>query len=428
MRGGRVLRHAPLLVVVFVLCTCQLKLELTKPLLSVEAKLAYSDENNITIDFSFVADEPALRCRYSVNSAASGPGEPCFTGDFKPGTPQQLKLSLKPVQGAYTVDLIAQAPRSGGYVDLPFLTNTVAFFLDLHDPSQPGFDPGDTEIEPGGFRLFLTHPELDDPDGTPISIHYTLGDGSQAPAGNSAVYNPATGVVVPLDSWELVLRAVAIDESLRSSTETVVYPVYNDVADPAQPVFSRDGGLFTDGLTINIQDHPEWTTPLGSLVRIFYTTDGSTPTASSPEYTSGLPIPILKSAVPNSVKAVAIDASGRQSGVKSETYRFLEIEYVTSQYPPSTLNTFDTRQKTQFIYIHGYGFENITSVKFTDYDDTEPQFLAMVPPDTPYADIFVAVSLGSQPFTGNGTSTTDGTVVVHDASGISDSIQIDLIP
>jgi hypothetical protein len=429
MGGGQILRHAPLLVLAFALCGCQLKLDLNEPSYNVEAKLAYSDENNIAIDFAFIADESALRCRYTVNSAASGLVRKGFTGEFKPGTPQQLKLSLDPVQGAYSVDLVAQAPRSSGYVDLPFLTNTVAFYLDLDDPSPPDFDPGDTLIEPGGFRLFLTHPELSDPDGTPVSIHYTLSsDGSQKPDGDSPVYDPATGIVVPLDSWELILRAVAIDESLRSSLETVVDPVYDDADDPDQPVFSQNGGLFTDGLTIHIEDHPEWTVPQGSLVRIYYTTDGSIPSTSSPQYTSGLPISILKSGAPATVKAVAIDDSGRQSGVASQIYRFLDIQYVTTLLLDLTQNTYNTNKQDDILFLHGYGFENVISVDFRDWDNTAPLKLTitLVEPIL----VKVTVDLGPLPsqFTGNGTSTKDGTVVVHDASGVSDSILIDLTP
>jgi hypothetical protein len=127
------------------------------------------------------------------------------------------------------------------------------------------------------------------------------------------------------------------------------------------------------------------------------------------------------------VKAAAIDDSGRQSGVKSETYRFLEIEQVTSQSSSGTPNAFNTYYRDQFIYIHGYGFENVPlegSVVFRDWDLTDPQTMFVMSKTS--TDISVAVSLGSQPFTGNGNSTTDGTVVVRDSSGVSDSILIDL--
>lgn len=77
-------------------------------------------------------------------------------------------------------------------------------------------------------------------------------------------------------------------------------------------------------ITINVTDDK-----IGST--IYYTTDGSTPTTSSPVYTG----PINVSST-TTVKAIAKDAEGLLSGIPSQTYTFLTVGDITVKVKPPT--------------------------------------------------------------------------------------------
>jgi hypothetical protein len=423
VRGVRALRQAPLIVVLVILGTCRLDLHITKPEVEVSAQVAYQSANSITIDFKFTADEPTLRCRYSV-TAAGVAIQSGVTEKFTPGTWQKVTISLNAPDGAYTAELIAQAERGEGYVDLPFLSTSVDFFLDTKPPNQPAIDHLDVTLY--GFHLYLKHPELSGTGGTPVEIRYTLGDGSLAPDKNSILYDPAEGIVVPLDEWELKLRAIAFDEALNQSAELVLDPVYTDVLNPVMPKISLPSGLYSENKEVSLT-HDEWDSPLGSLVRIYYTTNGEDPSASLPAYIAETKIPITMSADPVVFKAIAVDDSGRSSAVKTETYNFINIDHMHSNSDTGPLNTFNTGFSPQWIYLHGFGLANVVSASFKDADGTNALTTAIIEP-TSSTQVILAVSINTDgTFSGDGT-TTDGILRLIDASGTSDEIAIDLDP
>jgi hypothetical protein len=313
---------------VFFLTTCRFDLQLTEPSVEVDGKSAYQTGNSIVIDYKFTADEPSLRCKYAVNTAGSVVQQG-VTGSFPPGTWQQLRLDLNPnpVEGEYNVQLMAQAPRGEGFVNLAFLTKTFEFFLDSEDPVEPEFSPV--------------------------------------------------------------------------------------------------GGLFSETEYIELS-HPEWNMPTGSPVRVHYTTDHTDPTSSSSQYVSGSLITVGLSQSPIEIRAIAIDDSGRQSAVRSETYSFISINYIISREPGSQENVLDTT-KTQLIDLRGYGLRTVNEVEFTDWDNDSPLTTAIMEWESDGTRLTVAVSFPADgSFAGNGT-TTDGILKVF-AGTVSDQITIDLVP
>jgi hypothetical protein len=215
LRGVRALRQAPLVLAVFFLTTCRFDLQLTEPSVEVDGKSAYQTGNSIVIDYKFTADEPSLRCKYAVNTAGSVVQQG-VTGSFPPGTWQQLRLDLNPnpVEGEYNVQLMAQAPRGEGFVNLAFLTKTFKFLLDFDNPAEPEFSPVGALFS-DNVQVTLSHAEWSAPSGSPVSIYYTTNQTD--PTSSSSRYIVGSPIAVLLSETPTEIRAIAIDDSGRSS-------------------------------------------------------------------------------------------------------------------------------------------------------------------------------------------------------------------
>lgn len=114
------------------------------------------------------------------------------------------------------------------------------------------------------------------------------------------------------------------------NTSGTDYAVWSKSAINYAPTVSISpvGGSFITGspqlVTITATDDQT-----GSI--IYYTTDGSTPTAASTVYSA----PISVSST-STVKAIAIDSGGLASGVASQTYTFLALGDITVKFKPPT--------------------------------------------------------------------------------------------
>lgn len=86
-------------------------------------------------------------------------------------------------------------------------------------------------------------------------------------------------------------------------------PIKIDTTAPITPTISPNGGSFsaTQNVTLSSSDTNTYS--------IYYTTDGTTPTANSPEYSSAIPISTTKT-----LKAIAIDGANNQSSVASAAF------------------------------------------------------------------------------------------------------------
>lgn len=82
----------------------------------------------------------------------------------------------------------------------------------------------------------------------------------------------------------------------------------------AAPKFSVNSGTYSNAQTVELTCETEGTT-------IYYTTDGSTPTAESTVYTGAITI-----SQSTTVKAIAIDADGNRSSVATATYSIMAVE------------------------------------------------------------------------------------------------------
>jgi LysM repeat protein len=129
------------------------------------------------------------------------------------------------------------------------------------------------------------------------TIHYTT-DGS-APTSSSPTYS--TPVLLSASS---MLQAIAVNAGQPDSA--VLSAAYTIVA--ATPTFSSPAGAYTSSVAVTISD-----TTAGSTIH--YTTNGTTPTATSPAYT----VPVVISAS-ETLSAIAIENGLTSSAVASAAY------------------------------------------------------------------------------------------------------------
>ena len=130
-------------------------------------------------------------------------------------------------------------------------------------------------------------------------IYYTT-DGT-APTASSKEYTSAISVTPPL-----TLKAIAVKSGMNdSAVASVSYTIKETVA---TPTFSVESGAVNSGTSVTITCATEG-------AKIYYTTDGSDPTAASTEYTAAISI---TEAV--TVKAIAVKDGMNDSAVASASY------------------------------------------------------------------------------------------------------------
>ena len=136
-----------------------------------------------------------------------------------------------------------------------------------------------------------------------VTVYYTT-DGS-TPTTLSTTYTGPISV-----SLSMTIKAIAMGAGFSaSSTATATYTIQTGQKAAATPTFNPPTGTYTSGQSVAISD----TSP---NVRIYYTTNGTTPTISSTVYTTQ--IKINKNMT---IKAIAAGGDFVASAVGSATYK-----------------------------------------------------------------------------------------------------------
>lgn len=153
------------------------------------------------------------------------------------------------------------------------------------------------------------------------TIRYTL-DGS-TPTDQSLLYNGAISVTATQ-----TLKAIAINTDMtNSSVATALYTIDTSAivlpATVATPIFNPAAGTYTTAQTVTI-------TTATSDVSIHYTTDGSTPTASSTLYSTPISV-----ATTITLKAIAIKSGMTDSAVATALYTINIAGTITGPSGPS---------------------------------------------------------------------------------------------
>ena len=174
------------------------------------------------------------------------------------------------------------------------------YIIDTQDPTDPTAAPG-TGIYGVAQNVVLSST---DDNGTP-SIYYTT-DGS-TPDDTDTKYTAAINV-----SSDLTIKAIAYDSVDNTSNVATFTYTFDSTApvlqtpspDPASSPFNTNINVT---LTATDDNDPSPT--------IYYTIDGSTPTTSSTEFTAAFELTTDKT-----VKAIAVDQYGNESGVSTYNY------------------------------------------------------------------------------------------------------------
>jgi len=245
----------------------------------------------------------------------------------------------------YTVNIPAAVGGSFGYVGFTAGTGGDSATQDvLTWTYQPGGVPGQTAspimAPPAGTYSAAQTVTLS--DSTPnASIYYTL-DGS-TPTSASTPYLSA----IPI-AQSATLKAIAVASGLTDSL--VASGTYT--LQPAAPVFSPAAGTYTSAQSVTISDATPGAT-------IYYTTDNSVPTTSSPIYSG--PIAVNQT---TTLRAMAAIPGWSPSAAVTATYTLNLSQAATPTFSPvsgtySTVQTVTISDATPGVTIY-YTLNNST--------------------------------------------------------------------
>ncbi|MGD0938418.1 MAG: chitobiase/beta-hexosaminidase C-terminal domain-containing protein [Terracidiphilus sp.] len=137
-------------------------------------------------------------------------------------------------------------------------------------------------------------------DATPgATIYYTLN--GTAPSVNSPIYTTPIAISTTTTIQAMASAPGYLQSGVSSGT-------YVNTLQTAAPTFSPDGGTFTQALSVTISD-------ASSGATIYYTTDGSTPTTASTQYTGAVTVGATEI-----LNAIAVASGFANSDVASATY------------------------------------------------------------------------------------------------------------
>lgn len=226
----------------------------------------YTGAQSITL-----SADPNAVIRYTTDGSTPMASSPVYTGPI-------------PVNSSATIIAIATAPG--------FINSDIESATYILQASAPSFSPSGGTYS-SGQSVALS-------DATPGAVIRYTTDGS-VPSASSPVYSGpiAVNATATINAYASV--AGFTDSAVATSGYTIMVPAI-------APTFSLAGGTYTTLQSVTLVDATQG-------AAIHYTTDGSTPTASSPTYSAALSLSST-----TTVKALATAAGFNPSAVASVTY------------------------------------------------------------------------------------------------------------
>ncbi|WP_421617592.1 chitobiase/beta-hexosaminidase C-terminal domain-containing protein [Brevibacillus sp. TJ4] len=225
-----------------------------------------------------------------------------------------------------------------------FTVHSGAFLLEVPEQvARPVADPSGGVV-PSGTKVTLSTPT----EGA--TIYYTT-DGSE-PTSSSAEYTAPIEVTT-----EMTIKAIAAKDGMLDSEVMEEHYTILSPEQVAKPVADPSGGAVPSGTRVTLSTATEGAT-------IYYTTDGSTPSRSSMEYTAPIEV-----ASEMTIKAIAIKSGMLDSQVMTESYTILSPEQVAKPVadpsggvvPSGTKVTLSTPTEGATIYYTTDGSEPTSS-------------------------------------------------------------------
>jgi uncharacterized repeat protein (TIGR03803 family) len=178
---------------------------------------------------------------------------------------------------------------------------------------------------------------------TGTTIYYTM-DGS-TPSASSTKYTAAISVGATETIKAIAIAAGYTNSAVASAAYTINIPV------SATPIFSPAAGTYSSAQTVTVTDATAGAT-------IYYTTDGSTPSASSTMYTTAISVGSTET-----IKAIAVAAGYTNSAVVSGIYTInIPVPTFTLSASPSSLTISPGQSATAMISVTSVaGFSGATT-------------------------------------------------------------------
>jgi hypothetical protein len=235
----------------------------------------------------------------TISDSTSGASIFYTTNGTTPTTSSTPYTGAIAVGATLTIKAIATAPGS--------LTSAVAsglYTLDI-PAATPAFSPA-----PGIYAAAQKVTITDSTTGA--AIYYTT-NGS-TPTTSSTKYTAEITVSATTTIKAIATAAGFVTSAVASGTYTIETPA-------ATPVFSPAAGTYAPGQQVTISDSTEGAT-------IFYTTNGTTPTTSSAQYTGAINVNAT-----TTIKAIAAATGSLDSAVATSTYT-IETPAATPVFSP----------------------------------------------------------------------------------------------
>jgi len=171
------------------------------------------------------------------------------------------------------------------------------------------------------------------------AIYYTTN--GTTPTTSSTQY--ITGTPITVSTTETI-NAIAVATGYNNSAlATAAFTI--NLPSTATPTFSPVAGAVVSGTTVAISDATPGAT-------IYYTTDGTTPTASSTQYNSSTPISVTQA---ETIEAIAIASGDSVSGVASAAYTIQALPSITGTVASGTLPVNGASVQLYAAGTSGYG-------------------------------------------------------------------------
>ena len=230
----------------------------------------------------------------SISDSTQGASIYYTTNGSTPSTSSTLFSSAQPISVSATTTIEAIAVASG-YTNSAVVSGT--YTINLPAAATPTFSPA-----PGTYTAAQSVTISDSTQGS--SIYYTT-DGS-TPTSSSTLFSPATPITV---STTTTIKAIAVasgytNSAVASGTYTINVPT------AATPTFSPAPGTYTAVQSVTLSDST-------TGASIFYTTNGTAPSANSTLYSPGATIAVSAT---TTIEAIAVASGYTNSAVASGTY------------------------------------------------------------------------------------------------------------